>query len=120
MVVHVDKVKHCTGVTPVSWLGRDDYIVVPPALEADALSTMFSDVDQNAPNSSDDEARGSVIKRPKRNAVVPARYSCRMYAVLITVSQNDHVHTRINTNDNHALFLCVNRKIKKATEFEVP
>jgi len=62
MIVHVDKVKHCTGVTHLSWLGKDDYNVVPPVLEADTLPTMFGDMDQNAPNSSDDETRINVIK----------------------------------------------------------
>jgi len=45
MVVHVDKVKHCTGDSPVSWLGNNDYNVVPPNLETDALPIMFGDVD---------------------------------------------------------------------------
>jgi len=57
MVVQVDKVKHCTGETPVSWLGGDDYHVVPPILEPDALPIIFGDVDRNAGDSADDDTR---------------------------------------------------------------
>jgi len=78
MVVHVDKVKHCTGDTPVSWLGKDDYNVVPPILETDALPIMFGDVDRNTSHSSDDEMRRDLVVRPLRNAAKPARYLNRI------------------------------------------
>jgi len=47
MVVHVDKIKHCMGTTPASWLGIDDYRVIPAALEPDALPFLFEGVDRS-------------------------------------------------------------------------
>jgi len=47
MVLHVDKVKHCTGTTPVLLLGMDNYNVVPVTLEPDVLTNMFGDVDRS-------------------------------------------------------------------------
>jgi len=81
MVVHVDKVKHCTGNTPVSWLGADDYNVIPPVLESDVLPRMFGDVDRNGPLASADDTNTTFIVRPKRNAGVPLRFLCRIYAL---------------------------------------
>jgi len=60
MVVHVDKVKHCTGATPAPWLGNDGYNVVPPNLKNEALPIMFGDVDRNASQSSDEEMSDAV------------------------------------------------------------
>jgi len=49
MVVHIDKIKHCTGITPASWLGTDNYQVLPSALKPDALPIMFGGVDRSSP-----------------------------------------------------------------------
>jgi len=72
MVVHVDKVKHCMGTTPVSWLDTDNYQVIPLALEPDALPILFGGVDR----SSTDDIDPNVVMRPKRNAAIPARFLC--------------------------------------------
>jgi len=76
MVVHVDKVKHCTGTTPVSWLGVDNYNVVPVNLEPDVLTNLFGGVDRSGGASSTDDTNTTVIERPRRNAGVPARFLC--------------------------------------------
>jgi len=76
MVVHVDKVKHCTGTTPVSWLGTDSYNIVPAALEPDVFTNMFGGVDRDEEILSADEINMNIIRRPKRNAGVPARFLC--------------------------------------------
>jgi len=68
MVVHVDKVKHCMGTNPVSWLNTDNYQVIPLALEPDALPILFEGVDRSSP----DDVDLNVVTRPKRNAAVPA------------------------------------------------
>jgi len=80
MVVHVDKVKHCTGTTPVSWLGTDNYNIVPVVLELDALPNMFGGVDRSGEILSADETNMNIIGRPKRNAGVPLRFLCQIYA----------------------------------------
>jgi len=85
-------------------------------MEADALPIMVGDVERNPPNSSDDKMHGGAIKRPKRNAAVPAHYLCRIYAVSITVTQKDSVHTNVDIKDNPELFLCVGDRMKKATQ----
>jgi len=77
MVVHIDKVKHCMGTTPASWLGIEDFQVIPSALEPDALPLMFGGVDRSSPDNVDPR----IISRPKRNAAIPARFLSRIYAV---------------------------------------
>jgi len=72
MVVHVDKVKHCTGTTPVSWLGMDNCNVVRVTLEPDVLTNMFGGVDRSGGVSSADDTNTTVIRRPRRNAGIPA------------------------------------------------
>jgi len=80
MVVHVHKVKHCTGTTTASWLGTDSYNIVQAALEPDVLTNMFGGVDRTGLLSSADDMNTTVIWRPKRNGGVPARFLCRIYA----------------------------------------
>jgi len=113
MVVHVDKVKHCTGDTPVSWLGNDDYNVVLPNLETDALPIMFGDVDRNASHSSDDEMQRDVGARPRRNAAIPARYLNRIYVVPINVLTIKTVCARVNTDCKPDLCLCFDSAMTK-------
>jgi len=80
MVVHVDKVKHCTGTTPVSWLGTDTHHVIPVDVEHDVIANMFGGVDRAGGLFSTDDTSVAVIGRPKRNAGVPAWFLCRIYA----------------------------------------
>jgi len=87
MFVHVDKFKHCTGNTPVSWLGTDHYIVIPPVLGSDVLPHMFGNVDRTGPLASTDDTNPTVIVRPKRNAGMPSRFLCRIYALY----DNEHI-----------------------------
>jgi len=116
IIVHLDKVKHCMGDTPVSWLGRDDYNIVPPILECDALPIMFGDVDRSAPDSADDETRRRIITRPKRKTAVPARYLNRIYAVPMNVLSDELVLTHINRDDNRELMLYVIITMTKTTQ----
>jgi len=81
MVVHVDKIKHCTGTTPASWLGIDDYQVLPSGLEPDALPNMFGGVDRSSPCDTDT----GLATRPKKNAAIPARFLSHVFAVPIDV-----------------------------------
>jgi len=69
--------KHCTETTPASWLGIDSYQVLPSPLEPDALPLMFGGVNRNSP----DDVDPNLVARPRRNAAMPARYLCRIYAV---------------------------------------
>jgi len=116
MVVHVDKVKHCTVDTPVSWLGGDDYHVIPPILEADALPIMFGDVDRNAGDSADDNTRRRMSTRPQRKTAVLARYLNRIYVVSMNVLSDEIACTHINRDDNHNLLLCVDSTMMKTTQ----
>jgi len=86
MVVHVDKVKHCTGTTPVSWLGTDGYNIVPSVMEPDVLSNMFGGIDRSVLPSSADDTNPTVVVRPSTNAGVPARYLCHIHASYDVVS----------------------------------
>jgi len=79
MVIHVDKVKHCTRTTPASLLGTDDYNIVPAAFELDVLTNMFGGVDRTGVLSSAYDTNTTVIGRPKRNGGVPAQFLCRIY-----------------------------------------
>jgi len=85
MVVQVDKVKHCTGITPASWLNSDTYHVVPSVFEPDALSIKFGEVDRSSP----EDTNPDIIARPKRNTGVPARLLCRVYAIPNFTSHNN-------------------------------
>jgi len=67
------------GTTPVSWLGNDNYQVIPLTLEPDALPILFGGVDRSSPGDVD----YNVITRPKRNAEIPARFLCKIYAYQI-------------------------------------
>jgi len=116
MVVHVDKVKHCTGDNPVSWLGNDNYNVLPPNLENDALPIMFGNVDRNASHSSHDELRRDAGVRPRRNAVIPARYLNRVNAVPITILTDEIVKTHVNPDCKPELLLCIDSVMTKNTQ----
>jgi len=115
MFVHVDKVKHCTGTTPVSWLGTDSYNVIPPVLESDVLPYMFGDVDRTGPLASADDTNPTVILRPKGNAGMPARFLCRIYALYDNESLRVcTIGQRSDSNNND---FCLSRYsvMKKAT-----
>jgi len=110
MVAHIDKIKHCMGTTPLSRLGIDNYQVLPPALEPDALTLMFGGVDRSSP----EDIELNVTARPKRNAAMPTRFLCRIYAVPYDVS-----HTRVLDNqccdcvNNEKMCLCFKSEMKK-------
>jgi len=111
MVVHVDKVKHCMGTTPVSWLGTDNYQVIPLALEPDVLPILFGGIDR----SSADDVDSNVVMRPKRNAAVPARFLCQIYAVPNTVSTSCLLNKQCcNCVNNGVMCLCFISDMKKA------
>jgi len=116
MVLHVDKVKHCTGDAPVSWLENDNYNIIPPNLETDALPIMFGDVDRNASHSSEDELRRGVVVRLRRNAAIPSRYLNKVYAVPINVLTNEVVSMRVKPDCKTDLLLCVDSAMTKNTQ----
>jgi len=116
MVVHVDKIKHCTGDTPVSWLGNDNYNVIRPNLENDVLPIMFGNVDRNVSHSSDEELQRDVGVRPRRNAAIPARYLKRVYAVPITILTDEIANTHIKPECKPDLLLCVVSAMAKNTQ----
>jgi len=117
MVVHV----HCTGNTPVSWLGVDNYNVVPVNLESDVLTNLFGGVDRGGGPSSADDTNTTVIGRPRRKAGVPARFLCRIYASYDDNPSKICDIMRRNCDNNHKLCLYRYGDMKKAfrkTEFE--
>jgi len=74
-------------MTPASWIGRNNYNVVPATIEPDVLLNMFGGVDRNLPCPIDNDI--NVIARPKRNAATPAWYLCLIYAVPNNLSFNE-------------------------------
>jgi len=100
----------------MSWLGKDDYNVVPPILETDALPIMFGDVDRNASHLSDDEARRDLVVRPRRNAAIPARYLNRIYVVPLNVLFFEPNLTRVKLEGKPDLLLCVDSAMTKTTQ----
>jgi len=88
MVVHVDNIKHCAGVTPASWLGGV---------------------------SSDNKNGRGIGTRPKRNVAIPARYLSRIYAVLLCISEVNTCE-RLNFDNNPDLSLCVISEVKTTTQ----
>jgi len=103
VVIHVDKVKHCTGTIPVSWLGTDNYKIVPATLDPNVLTNMFGGVDKTGLLSSADDMNTTVIGRPKKNAGVPARFLCRIYASYDDESLN-MCNTMQGDCDNNRIF----------------
>jgi len=110
MVVHVDKIKHCMGTTPASWLDIDHYQVLPPALEPDALPIMFGGVNRSSPDVVDSDT----VARPMRNAAKPAQFLCRLYAV-----PNDVIFSHVtgghqpDSINNDVMCLCFKSKMNK-------
>jgi len=96
MVVHVDKVKRCMGDTPLFWLGTGEadttlgilgkeQVLVPLFVEDPYLRTA------DIVNDNDGGYVLPVLVRPKRNALIPARYLNRVYAVSVDNDRWDDV-----------------------------
>jgi len=110
MVVHVNKIKHCMGTTPASWLDIDNHQVLPPALEPDALTLMFGGVDRSSP----DDIDPNVIARPKRNAAIPARFLCQIYPIPYNVSTTHVIdNQRCDCINNNVMCLGFTSEMKK-------
>jgi len=121
VVVHVDKVKQCTGTTPASWLGTDNYNIVPATLHPDLLTNLFGGVDRTGLLSSTDDMNTTVLVRPKKNAGVPARFQCRIYASYDDESLNICNTVRGYSDNNSKLCLSrysVMKSSTKKTDFE--
>jgi len=107
MVVHLDKVKQCLGETPMSWLGSENYNIVPTAMEPGVLPNMFGGVDRSGISTSADD---TVTNLTVRTYAVHDDASPNVY--------NDVVNECVLNNE-----LCLNRfsdmkKTAKQTEFE--
>jgi len=100
----------------VLWLGGDDYHVIPPILEADALPIMFGDVYRNAGDSADDDTRRRMSARPQKKTGLPARYLNRTYAEPMNVISDENNRTHVNRDNNHNLLLCVFSTMAKTTQ----
>jgi len=110
MIVHVDKVKHCTRTTPVSWLGTTDYHVLPSALELDALPMLFGGVDRSSPKETDP----NLVVKPKRNGAMPARFFCGIFAVPNDISLSHVIYKqRCDCVTDDIVCLCFVSEMKK-------
>jgi len=121
MVVYVDKVKHCMGETPTSWLSRDDYNILPTTLEPDVLKKMFGDTDRGGISTSGDDVDATVIERPKRTAGVPARFLSRVYTEWDDAPSSIYADIKSENVDNSNFCLyrfCDMKKTAKKMNFE--
>jgi len=109
------------GTTPASWLGTDNYNVVPNNLEPDLLPNMFGGEDKTGLLSSADDMNTTFIVRPKRNAGVPARFLCQIYASYGDESLKICKTVRGDSNKDSKLcwsIYSVMKRAKKKTDFE--
>jgi len=94
------------GTTPASWLGNDNYHVIPPVLEPDALPLMFGGFP--------DDVDPRIASKPKRNAAVPGRFLSQIYAVPNVVMMSHIVCSQQHSYDcNDVMCLCFVSEMKK-------